>query len=317
MGNRIKRRILSFVLTLLIVSLFVFSSVSLALGDSSSFVLSDEASSIAVEDYRRTMGLDDNIFIRYLRFLGNFFTLNWGKTIGGEEIRKVILDRLPVTLSLSFYSILFSTFFSILIVFFSLRKRGMKESRIISILSSAFLVLPSFLTSLLLVLIFSLWLKLFPVSGYSRINNGLFMHFRSLFLPSFTLSLLHSSLMMRIMYSTLKESLEMPYTNTALSKGMKEKSLVVSSALKPSLPIFFTLISDSISSALGGSCVVENVFALPGMGSLMVKGALERDASLVSTCVMVVAFLVSFTFLVTDILTDAVDPRIRRSNEKA
>ena len=317
MGNRIKRRILSFVLTLLIVSLFVFSSVSLALGDSSSFVLSDEASSIAVEDYRRTMGLDDNIFIRYLRFLGNFFTLNWGKTIGGEEIRKVILDRLPVTLSLSFYSILFSTFFSILIVFFSLQKRGMKESRVISILSSAFLVLPSFLTSLLLVLIFSLWLKLFPVSGYSRINNGLFMHFRSLFLPSLTLSLLHSSLMMRIMYSTLKESLEMPYTNTALSKGMKEKSLVVSSALKPSLPIFFTLISDSISSALGGSCVVENVFALPGMGSLMVKGALERDASLVSTCVMVVAFLVSFTFLVTDILTDAVDPRIRRSNEKA
>ena len=317
MGNRIKRRILSFVLTLLIVSLFVFSSVSLALGDSSSFVLSDEASSIAVEDYRRTMGLDDNIFIRYLRFLGNFFTLNWGKTIGGEEIRKVILDRLPVTLSLSFYSILFSTFFSILIVFFSLQKRGMKESRIISILSSAFLVLPSFLTSLLLVLIFSLWLKLFPVSGYSRINNGFFMHFRSLFLPSLTLSLLHSSLMMRIMYSTLKESLEMPYTNTALSKGMKEKSLVVSSALKPSLPIFFTLISDSISSALGGSCVVENVFALPGMGSLMVEGALERDASLVSTCVMVVAFLVSFTFLVTDILTDAVDPRIRRSNEKA
>ena len=317
MGNRIKRRILSFVLTLLIVSLFVFSSVSLALGDSSSFVLSDEASSIAVEDYRRTMGLDDNIFIRYLRFLGNFFTLNWGKTIGGEEIRKVILDRLPVTLSLSFYSILFSTFFSILIVFFSLQKRGMKESSVISILSSAFLVLPSFLTSLLLVLIFSLWLKLFPVSGYSRINNGFFMHLRSLFLPSLTLSLLHSSLMMRIMYSTLKESLEMPYTNTALSKGMKEKSLVVSSALKPSLPIFFTLISDSISSALGGSCVVENVFALPGMGSLMVKGALERDASLVSTCVMVVAFLVSFTFLVTDILTDAVDPRIRRSNEKA
>ena len=317
MGNRIKRRILSFVLTLLIVSLFVFSSVYLALGDSSSFVLSDEASSIAVEDYRRTMGLDDNIFIRYLRFLGNFFTLNWGKTIGGEEIRKVILDRLPVTLSLSFYSILFSTFFSILIVFFSLQKRGMKESRIISILSSAFLVLPSFLTSLLLVLIFSLWLKLFPVSGYSRINNGFFMHFRSLFLPSLTLSLLHSSLMMRIMYSTLKESLEMPYTNTALSKGMKEKSLVVSSALKPSLPIFFTLISDSISSALGGSCVVENVFALHGMGSLMVKGALERDASLVSTCVMVVAFLVSFTFLVTDILTDTVDPRIRRSNEKA
>ena len=317
MAGRITRRILSFLMTLFIVSLFVFASVSLSLGDSSSFVLSDEASTLAIERYREAKGLNDNIFLRYLRFINSFFKLDWGKTIGGEEIGKVIVNRLPVTLSLSFYSILFSTIFSSLIVFFTLRRRRQNEGKVISVLSSVFLILPTFLTSLILVLIFSLWLKLFPVSGYSRINNGFFMHFRSLFLPSLTLSLLHSSLMMRIMYSTLKESLEMPYTNTALSKGMKEKSLVVSSALKPSLPIFFTLISDSISSALGGSCVVENVFALPGMGSLMVKGALERDASLVSTCVMVVAFLVSFTFLVTDILTDTVDPRIRRSNEKA
>ena len=317
MTSRIIRRILSFILTLFIVSLFVFASISLSLGDSSSFVLSDEATEEAIESYREAKGLNDSIVIRYIRFIKAFFTLEWGKTIGGEEIRKVIFDRLPVTLSLSFYSILFSALFSSIFVYFSLRKRRPEGSKTITVISSIFLILPSFLTSLILVVVFSLWLKLFPVSGYSRINNGFFMHFRSLFLPSLTLSLLHSSLMMRIMYSTLKESLEMPYTNTALSKGMKEKSLVVSSALKPSLPIFFTLISDSISSALGGSCVVENVFALPGMGSLMVKGALERDASLVSTCVMVVAFLVSFTFLVTDILTDTVDPRIRRSNEKA
>ena len=316
MAGRITRRILSFLMTLFIVSLFVFASVSLSLGDSSSFVLSDEASTLAIERYREAKGLNDNIFLRYLRFVISFFKLDWGKTIGGEEIGKVIVNRLPVTLSLSFYSILFSTIFSSLIVFFTLRRRRQNEGKVISVLSSVFLILPTFLTSLILVLIFSLWLKLFPISGYIRIKDGFISHFRSLFLPSLTLSLLHSSIMMTITYIALKESLNMPYTNTALSKGMKENRLVISSSLKPSLPVFFTLVSDSIASAFGGSCVIENVFALPGIGSLMVKGALERGASLVSICVMVVAFLVSFVFLVSDLLSDLADPRRRRAYEK-
>lgn len=316
MTSRIIRRILSFILTLFIVSLFVFASISLSLGDSSSFVLSDEATEEAIESYREAKGLNDSIVIRYIRFIKAFFTLEWGKTIGGEEIRKVIFDRLPVTLSLAFYSILFSALFSSIFVYFSLRKRRPEGSKTITVISSIFLILPSFLTSLILVVVFSLWLKLFPVSGYSRINNGFLLHFRSLFLPSLTLSFLHSSIMMRIMYTTLKESLDMPYTNTSLSKGVKENRLILSSALKPSLPVFFTLVSDSIASAFGGSAVVENVFALPGMGSLMVKGALERDVALVCVCVMVVAFLVSFVFLVSDIASDLVDPRRRRADEK-
>ena len=229
----------------------------------------------------------------------------------------MIITRLPVTLSLSFYSILFSTLFSSFIVYLSLRKRRFGNGKVITVLSSVFLVIPSFLTSLLFVIVFSLWLKLFPVSGYIRVNEGIFRHFRSLFLPSITLSLLHSSIIMRIMYTTVKESLDMPYTNTALSKGVREKRLIISSALKPSLPVFFTLVSDSLASALGGSCVVENVFALPGIGSLLVKGALERDANLVSTCVMVVAFLVSFVFLISDIASELSDPRRRRLHEKA
>ena len=165
MTGRILRRIISFLMTLFIVSLFVFASISLSLGDSSSFVLSDEASSDAIESYREAKGLNDNILLRYIRFIKSFFVFDWGKTIGGEEIRKVIINRLPVTLSLSFYSIMFSTVFSSLFVFFTLRKRRQGEGKLINILSSIFLILPSFLTSLILVMVFSLWLKLFPISG--------------------------------------------------------------------------------------------------------------------------------------------------------
>ena len=317
MVGQLARRILYFLLTLFIVSLFVFLSISLSLGDSSSVILSDEAGEEEIEEFRERNGLKENVIFRYLDFIHSFLTLSWGKTVGGESIKKVILERLPVTLSLSFYSILFSSAFSFVIVTFSLRKRRNKESLLITVISSIFLILPSFLSSLLLVSIFSLGLKLFPVSGYKRIIDGYFLHFRSLFLPSLTISLLHSSIMMRVLYKTLNESLSMAYTNTALSKGVKEKNLVFTSALKPSLPIFFTLISDSLSSAFGGSAVVENVFALPGIGSLMVKGALERDARLVSTTVLLVAFLVSFVFLLCDIASDLLDPRRRRNNEES
>ena len=102
MAGRITRRILSFLMTLFIVSLFVFASVSLSLGDSSSFVLSDEASTLAIERYREAKGLNDNIFLRYLRFIISFFKLDWGKTIGGEEIGKVIMTSLPGTRSIYF-----------------------------------------------------------------------------------------------------------------------------------------------------------------------------------------------------------------------
>ena len=314
--GRIFRRILSFLLTLLIVSLFVFLSISLSMGDSSAVLLNDEASEMEIEEYRRNRGLDRSVFERYLSFLKSFVTLSWGKSVGGESIKKVVFERLPVTLSLSFYSILFSSLFSFFIVLFALRKRGGGESPLITVISSIFMVIPSFLTSLFLVLIFSMGLKLFPVSGYKSINEGYLIHFRSLFLPSLTLSFLHASLMMRVLYSALDDSLSMPYTRTSLSKGVKERNLVFSSALKPTLPIFFTLVSDSLASAFGGSAVVESVFALPGLGSLMVKGALERDAETVATAVLVVAFLVSFVFLISDIASDLSDPRRRRSDEK-
>ena len=118
MKGRILRRVLSFFMTLFIVSLFVFVSISLALGDSSSFVLSDEASIVAVESYKESKGLNDGVLIQYFRFLKSFFSFNWGKTIGGEEIFRVIITRLPVTLPYPFIQSCFPHFFLLLLFIF-------------------------------------------------------------------------------------------------------------------------------------------------------------------------------------------------------
>ena len=316
MKKKIINRIISFLLTLLVVSLFVFAAVDLAKGDSSLVVLSDEAGVEEVERYRKDNGLYDIFLIRYLRFLKAFFSFSWGRTVGGEKVVDVILSRLPLTLSLTFFSIFLSLLISLPLLFFSLSKVGGRRQSILTVLSSALMVIPTFISSLVLILIFSLWLKLFPVSGYVRLKDGIFPYLRSLFLPSLSLSFLHSAVMMKIMREALEESLKMNYTRTALAKGMKEKKLVVLSAFRPSLPVLFSLVSDSLSVGFGGAAVVENIFALPGMGSLLVKGALERDGNLVSISVLIIAFLVSLFFFIADLGSYLIDPRQRRSHEK-
>ena len=316
MKKKIINRIISFLLTLLFVSLFVFSAVDLAKGDSSLVVLSDEAGVEEVERYRKDNGLYDIFLIRYLRFLKSFFSFSWGRTVGGEKVVDVILSRLPLTLSLTFFSIFLSLLISLPLLFFSLSKMGGRRQSILTVLSSALMVIPTFISSLVLILIFSLWLKLFPVSGYVRLKEGIFPYLRSLFLPSLSLSFLHSAVMMKIMREALEESLKMNYTRTALAKGMKERKLVVLSAFRPSLPVLFSLVSDSLSVGFGGAAVVENIFALPGMGSLLVKGALERDGNLVSISVLIIAFLVSLFFFIADLGSYFIDPRQRRSHEE-
>ena len=316
MKKKIINRIISFLLTLLVVSLFVFAAVDLAKGDSSLVVLSDEAGVEEVERYRRDSGLYDIFLIRYLRFLKSFFTFSWGRTVGGEKVVDVILSRLPLTLSLTFFSIFLSLLISLPLLFFSLSKVDGRRGSILTVLSSALMVIPTFISSLVLILIFSLWLKLFPVSGYVRLKDGILPYLRSLFLPSLSLSFLHSAVMMKIMREALEESLKMNYTRTALAKGMKERKLVVLSAFRPSLPVLFSLVSDSLSVGFGGAAVVENIFALPGMGSLLVKGALERDGNLVSISVLIIAFLVSLFFFIADLGSYFIDPRQRRSHEE-
>ena len=316
MKKKIINRIISFLLTLLVVSLFVFAAVDLAKGDSSLVVLSDEAEVEEVERYRKDNGLYDIFLIRYLRFLKAFFSFSWGRTVGGEKVVDVILSRLPLTLSLTFFSIFLSLLISLPLLFFSLSKVDGRRQSILTLLSSGLMVIPTFISSLVLILIFSLWLKLFPVSGYVRLKDGIFPYLRSLFLPSLSLSFLHSAVMMKIMREALEESLKMNYTRTALAKGMKERKLVVLSAFRPSLPVLFSLVSDSLSVGFGGAAVVENIFALPGMGSLLVKGALERDGNLVSISVLIIAFLVSLFFFIADLGSYFIDPRQRRSHEE-
>ena len=306
------RHILSIVITMLIVSALVFALQAFALGDSSSYLLSEESSIEEIEAYRHSAGLDDNPLIRYIRFLISIFTLKWGDTISGQPIKSIILERFPITITLSFFSVILALIISIPCAIISVIRIGSKADKALSLFSIIILSLPSFLLALILSLIFGFYLKWFPIAWVTSSKYSIFTILRSLFLPSLTLALLNSSLFMRMFRESLVDNLDKPYSISFKAQGARRIDLIVKSALKPALPIILSLAFQSLATAFSGAVIVENVFAIPGIGSLLVKASLSRDVYLAGVIVIIVAFFVSIFFILSDIISRVVDPRLRR-----
>ena len=295
---------------MLIVSFLVFSCISFSSGDSSSFILSEDASAEDIAEYRELSGLDRPFLERYFPFLISFMKGEWGYSSGGAEIRELIFSRLPVTLFLSSLSLLLS-----LIIALPISYLTMKRNTIRSALGTGYAILvsssPVFLLSIFLILIFSVSLGIFPVAEYVPLSRGVRLSLGSIFLPSLSLALLHSSLLILMFRNALRENMEKPFSIASYSFGMKRWKIALRNATKPSLPILVMLLGESMAAFLGGSAAVETVFALPGIGSLLVSAALSRDSVLAGTIMLLVALLVSLSSLCAEIISILLDPRNR------
>ena len=311
-AKRITLRILSVMLTLILVSLAVYSLSHFSLGDSASYILSEEASQEDLIAYREALGLDNGYWKGYVEYLKSFFTLEWGTSISGQSIRDVILSRLPLTLSLSLFSTALSValFLSWAVISAIKGKQVAKAAEVFSVIAMS---MPSFLVSILLVLLFSLLLKLFPVAGYIPASSSIIGYAKSMALPTLALAIMNSPLYLRIYSSELKRLMAEPYSQSIIAQGGDKKDVVLLSALKPSLLLGTSLIAESLASALAGSAIIETVFALPGFGSLMVSAALSRDVALSGTSILLITALVSFVYIASEIVQMLLDPRMRRN----
>ena len=309
--KRLIRRILSILLTLIVVSFAVFTMQSFSAGDSASYMISEEVGGAAADAYMKAMVPDDPFPVRYLSFLFSFLTGDWGRSVSGQDIAELITRKAGVTISLSFLSILLAVLIALPLSILSVRYSGLLR-KAVSLSAVLIMAIPSFLTGFFLIIIFSAGLGLFPPAGYTSPSVSLLLWLRSLLLPSLTLALLHASLMIRIFRKALDENMSKPFTLSILAFGADRKSLVTRSALKPSLPVLYTLIASSLASAAAGSAVTESVFALPGIGSLLVSAALSRDARLSGIIVMLIALAVSVIYMLLECVLLAADPRTRR-----
>ena len=305
------KRILTIPLTMFIVSVIVFSAISFSAGDSSSYILSDDATAAERDRYREISGLDEPFYSRYLGFLSSFIRGDWGLTAGGTAIKEVIVSHIPVTLAVSILALVMSLVIALPVSYLTL-KRGTVRSAAATAFSIVVSSMPVFLVSIFLVLIFSVRLGIFPVAGYVPPEYGFLLHIGSIFLPSLSLALLHSSLLIMMFRNSLRENMEKPFSRTYEALGMKRWKIALKGATKPSLPLLFILIGESAAAFLGGSAAVESVFALPGLGSLLVSAALSRDTHLAGILMMLVALFVSIASFLAEMVSALIDPRRNR-----
>lgn len=312
MKKYILKRLLSLIPVLLVVSVVVFSVIHLTPGDPVQMMLGDTATPEMIEEMREQMGLNDPIILQYVHWIGGLFQGDFGDSYFIDEpMSQIIVEHIGPSFALTLYAMIIATVIAIVFGVLAAKKRGSVADNIIGTGSMIGISLPSFLTGLFLMLVFSVKMQWFPVAGYTKPADGFLECIRSLTLPAIALGLQQAAVMTRMTRSSVLEILNSDYIKMAKSKGVKESVLVYKHALRNALLPIITLIGTGFTELMAGTTVVENVFGIPGMGLLVVNSVSRRDYEVVQITVLVVAVINVIAMLLVDLVYAKVDPRVK------
>ncbi len=291
MKKYVLKRLLSSLLLLLLASFLIYAILYTMPGSSTDILFGD---SIALSP----SGEKESLLSSYFTFILSALKGNFGTSlITSEKVSSLIASHFYPTFSLSLFS-----FFLLVIVFIPLSiicgKKGLKGCDIYISFSMA---LPSFLLSFILVVLFVLVFPLLPLAGYKPLENGVGVHIKYLILPSLTLALTYSGLLMSVVFQKVKELLTKPFFLYAKARGVKGFSLDIKYLLLPSLSIILSILSQAFISLLSGVAIVETIFNIPGLGSLLVTSVLRRDIPTATTLVLFITTICIVINFITDI----------------
>ena len=314
MKRFIAKRIISVIPVLIIVSIVIFSLIHLVPGDPATAMLGDLATEEDIAALRIRMGLDKPLIEQYFIWIGNISHGDFGMSVvNNETVGSLIISHIRPTISLAIYALVIAAVIAIPLGMIASRKKGSAIDHVVSVISLAGISLPSFLLGLFLMLLFSVKFRIFPVSGYKEISEGFLEHIRSLTLPAIALGFMNAALMMRMTRASMLEVLGSDYIKMAKAKGVKEFSLLAKHAFKNTLVTLITIFGQSIVQALSGAAVVESLFAVPGLGQLMVNSIGRRDYYVIQAIVLLIAVINVVINMIIDILYGFVDPGVRVS----
>ncbi len=309
--NYVVRRILQSIPILFIVLTMVFVIVRILPGDPAVAALGDYASKEAVTALREKMGLNAPIWIQYLRFLRDLCQGNLGKSmITGYPVATQLMKVVPYSLELTFSAILFGFLFGIpLGIPAAVRRNSFIDyfNRVFSLMG---LSIPAFYLGILLMLVFSIKFKLFPVVGGGDLSS-LSSNLRHLFLPALSLGLIMTAYVTRMTRSSLLNILREDYVRTARSKGISERIVLLKHALRNALIPIIVLGGIYAVVLIGSSVMTEIVFSRPGLGSLMVGAIKQRDYTTLQSVMVFYSVIVVILNLMTDLIYGLIDPRIQ------
>lgn len=307
------RRLLAIVPLLFVVSIVAFLSLQLLPGDPVLVRLGAE--NATAEQYaalEKELGLDRPVPVQYARWLGGALRGDFGISLSnGQEVSEAVWARMPVTLSVATGAILVSIVVGIGAGVIGGATAGSPVDRGVTFGATVGLAVPHFWAAILLVRLFSLTLGWFPATGYTGLTESPGQWFRSIALPCIALGLSSAAVVARQTRSGLAAALQSDYARTAVAKGAGPVRVVVRHALKNACIPVVTVVAFQFTALLGGALVVEQVFNLPGLGSLAVRSVRESDVTMMQGVVMYTALVVVVVNLLTDVCYGLLDPRVR------
>lgn len=299
----IAKRLLLAIPTILGVIFVVMLTIELVPGDPVELMLGEHATKEAVEKVRTALGLDQPLVTRYLLYVRNLLRGDMGRSIReNREVTKEIADVWPATLELTLAAMVIAIVLGIAVGVLSAVAPNSWFDNLNRVVSLLGLSMPVFWTGLVLIVLFSFWLRLFPVGGTGSL--------RHLVLPAFTLSLPSIAMISRMTRSSLLEVLREDYIRTARAKGLSFKVVILRHALKNALIPIVTLSGLQTGQLMGGAILTETVFGWPGLGRLMVRAIFARDYILLQGAVLVFALAFVLINLLVDISYSFLDPRV-------
>jgi peptide/nickel transport system permease protein len=306
------RRLAATVPVLLLVTAGVFALLHLTPGDPIDAMMAESADPAAKASLRAELGLDQPLAVQYLAWMGRLLRGDLGHSIrNGEPVVENVGRRIRPSLQLAGLAMAVSLLIAVPVGIASAVRRNTSVDRLGTTFALFGICMPNFLIALLLIFVFGVTLRWLPISGYTDPLEEPLDGLRSLALPAVTLGLALAAVVTRTLRSSLLETLGEDYVRTARAKGLSEGTVIRAHVLKNALIPVVTVLGLQLGTLIGGAVITEYVFALPGVGRLVVDAVFARDYPLVQGVVLLIALAFIASNLVVDVLYGWIDPRIR------
>lgn len=303
------RRLLQLIPVALGITIVVFLMLRLIPGDPVRIMLGPRATPEGIASLERSLGLDKPLWQQYLYFVRNLVQGDLGRSLlYRQPVRDLVLERLLATLFLVVYSAALAVTITLPLAVLAARRKDRSVDQVIRGGTLLTLAMPSFWVGIIFMLFFSLKLDLFPVSGYGDTFLDRLYH---LFLPALTIALSLSAILIRSLRSSIIDVARADFVDTARAKGLHERRIMAKHILRNALISTVTILGVNIGWLIGGTVVIEQIFAIPGLGQLMLSSISGRDYPMVQGITLVFAVLVVSVNILTDLTYAIIDPRVR------
>jgi len=306
------KRFLTFIVTLLGATVLTFLALEILPGDPAAVILGIDAPESAIQALRDKLGLDRPILERYFVWLGDIVTLRFGVSFTySTPVIELVKARLAITIPLALMAMVLSAAVAFGLGVYAASRHNKPGDVTVMSISQLGISIPNFWLALLLILLFAVNLRWFASGGFPGWQNGVWPAFRALLLPAIALATVQGAILARFTRSAVLDTMREDYVRTARAKGLSRRATLWRHVLRNAMIPVITIMGLQFANLLAGTIIVEEVFAMPGLGRLILQAISNRDVAVVRDVVLMLAALVVFINFIVDILYAVIDPRLK------